>query len=260
MTATYVCVTGASSGIGLELAKLFAADRRNLILVARRKDKLEQLANQLSSRHNIEVHSCPLDLAKSDAPYLLSQQLGERDLKVDTLVNNAGFGLVGAFADLELSHQLEMLAVNVRALTELTHRMLPAMLASQSGNILNVASVAAYQPGPYMAVYYASKAFVLSFSHALRTELSNSGINVTCLAPGPTSSEFGSVSGLDRFRFFTTGALSAAAVAKSGYQGLLKRRAVVIPGARNTLMVNLVKHLPHSLTSKIVARIQHPQQ
>lgn len=259
MTSNCVCITGASSGIGLELAQLFAADKRSLILVARRRERLEKLAASLSRDFGVEVHSCPLDLSQQDSADDLCRQLSEQDLQVGTLINNAGFGLVGSFAELDLPSQLDMLSLNIRALTELTHRLLPSMISRRSGGILNVASVAAYQPGPYMAVYYATKSYVLSFSHALRQELRGSGVHVTCLAPGPTQSEFGQVSGLSKFRFFTTGALSAEAVAKAGYRGFKQKKAVVIPGIRNRVMVSLVKHLPQTLTSSIVAKIQQPE-
>lgn len=256
---TYALITGASSGIGLELASLFAANGKPLILTARRHDKLQQVAANLRSNHSVDVRVIPADLANAESIKQLCEAIYTEKLIVSVLVNNAGFGSVGKFSTIGDAKQSEMLAVNVVALTILTRKFLPAMIENKSGGILNVASVAAYQPGPYMAVYYATKAYVLSFSEALREELRGTGVSVTCLLPGPTESEFGSVSGLDQFRFFTTGALSANRVAQLGYQAFQKQKATAIPGIRNKFMVSIVKHLPHSLTSKFVARIQQPR-
>lgn len=256
---TYTLITGASSGIGMEMARLFAADGHHLVLAARRQEKLKRLADNLNSTFGVETHVVATDLSDPDSVQCLCETVQASRWKINTLVNNAGFGAVGNFATINASRQTDMIAVNVMALTVLTRQFLPAMIQGNSGGVLNVASVAAYQPGPYMAVYYATKAYVLSFSEALREELRGTGVNVTCLAPGPTKSEFGTVSGLDRFRFFTNGALSAEQVARAGHRGFKRCKATVVPGLRNRIMVNIVKHLPHWFTSRIVAQIQHPQ-
>jgi uncharacterized protein len=251
-------ITGASSGIGWELAHLFAADGCGLVLVARREDRLQRLATELQQAYQAPVEIIAADLSRSDGVGVVCDRLEQSVLQVDVLVNNAGFGMVGRFADLDADSQQAMIAVNIQSLTLLTRRLLPRMIESKCGGVLNVASVAAYQPGPYMAVYYASKSYVLSFSHALREELVSSGVTVTCLAPGPTVSEFGETSGLDRYKFFTTGALTSAAVAKIGYRGFCKGQAVVIPGFRNRFMAALVQRLPHGWTRKVIARLQVP--
>ena len=176
-------VTGASSGIGWELAKLFAADKSNLVLVARSREKLHELAADLREAHGVEVRVVAMDLADPNSPPAIFGLLAAEGVTVDVLVNNAGFGAVGSVADLPLERQMEMIQVNLTALTHLTRLFLPGMIQRRSGGILNVASTAAFQPGPYMAVYYATKAYVLSFTEAVAEEVLGTGIRVTCLAP-----------------------------------------------------------------------------
>src|ERR1035438_2534004 len=185
-----VLVTGASSGIGLELARCFTADKSNLVLVARNTAALEKLAAELRGRFQIEVHVIPADLARPESPQNIFDELKGRGTVVDVLVNNAGFGLHGSFAELPLPRQLEIVQVNVSALVALTGLFLPGMVQRKRGGILNVGSVAGFLPGPHMAVYYASKAFVQSFSEALFEELRGTGVSVTNLCPGPTESNF----------------------------------------------------------------------
>lgn len=252
-------ITGASAGIGLELAKLFAADGHDLILVARRGDVLEGLATELRQRHGITAHVRPTDLAESSAAARLSDWAAAQGLAVDILVNNAGFGALGPFADLPIERQLGIVDVNVRALTELTHRFLPAMRARRRGRILNVASVAAFLPGPYMAVYYATKAYVLSFSDALAEELAGSGITVTCLCPGFTATEFQDVAGMTGLRSLARiRPMSADAVARSGYRGLMDGQRTVVTGAQNRIGVFGMRVIPRRWLAKLTARLQAP--
>lgn len=249
-------ITGASSGIGLELAELFAADGNNVVLVARSEDKLNALAERLRQTHSIQATVIACDLSKPTAVDELCQQLSQRSLSVDTVVNNAGFGALGKFAELTVDRQTDMVMVNVVALTRLTRQLLPSMIKRGRGGILNVGSTAAYQAGPNMSVYYATKAYVLSFTEGLREELSGSGIHVTVLAPGPTETGFGEDSGMGKFDFFKSTAMSSEAVAKAGYEGYRGNKDVVIPGWRNRLMVTSVGFLPRFATRKIVSKLQ----
>jgi len=183
-------VTGASSGIGLELARLFAAGGYGLVLVARSGGKLEELANELRNRHGVDVRVMAIDLARPESSEELVRELEQAGVAVDVLVNNAGFATFGPFAETHLRAELEELQLNVVTLTHLTKKLLPGMLARRRGGVLNVASTAAFQPGPLMAVYYASKAYVLSFTEALAEELRGTGVTISALCPGPTVTGF----------------------------------------------------------------------
>ena len=189
-------VTGASSGIGEELAKLAAADGCNLVLVARRQERLDALARDLSVAHGVSARVITADLANRAAPRRIAEELTKGRLTIDILVNNAGLGIYGPFWERELGKELEVVQVNVVALTELTGLLLPGMISRKRGRILNVASTAAFQPGPWMAVYYATKAYVLSFSEAIAEELKGTGVTVTALCPGPTITEFQGAAGV----------------------------------------------------------------
>jgi uncharacterized protein len=252
----WVVVTGASSGIGAELARVFAARGYALVLVARRRERLEALAAELQARHQAATHVVALDLQEPDAPAALAQALEGHGIVLHTLVNNAGFGLRGAFAELALAEQLALIQLNVTALTHLSRLFLPGLLARRAGGILNLASTAAFQPGPAMAVYYASKAYVLSLSEALHEEARPHGVTVTALCPGPSETEF-----QERARMTVPGALrlalvDAAAVARAGVDGYEARRAVVIPGAVNRFLALGVKLGPRALVRRAVARMQ----
>lgn len=253
-------ITGASSGIGLELAKLFAADGHELILVARRAEALEALAATLRAKHGATVHVWPEDLAEVTAPKRIAERAASEGLAVDILVNNAGFGAWGSFADLTLDNQLDMLKVNMTALTELTHRFLPGMRQRRSGRILNLASVSAFQPGPYLAIYAATKAFVLSFSEALGAELAGSGVTVTCLCPGFTGTGFQAVAGMAESRIIEKmKPMSAAHVAAVGYRDLMRARHLSVPGFVNWIGAIGVRFLPRRTAVEIVRKIQAPQ-
>ncbi|MCA9286412.1 MAG: SDR family oxidoreductase [Phycisphaerales bacterium] len=251
-----VLVTGASAGIGLELARCFAADGSDLVLVARRADRLDELAAALREAHGGDVRTVAVDLATSRGTDELMQQLGDQKLRVDILANNAGFGARGPFIELDLERQLEMIRLNVVALVELTGRLLPAMVEHGRGGVLNVASVAAFQPGPRMAMYYATKAMVLSFSEALHEELRGTPIHVSCLCPGPTASEFSDVAGMRGSRMFQGGVMSAEAVARAGVRGLRRNRAIVIPGLANKVIPQLERFVPRRLVRWVAARMQ----
>jgi short-subunit dehydrogenase len=257
-----VMITGASGGIGEALAHRFARGGYDLVLVARTEAKLQALAAELSRTHAITAHPLACDLSDPAAPRLLGEQLAARGIGVDVLVNNAGFATYGPFAELDLDGELRMLQVNIVALTHLTRLLLPGMLARKRGRILNVASTAAFMPGPLMAVYYASKAFVLSFSEALNNELSGSGVTVTALCPGPTSTGFQARAQMERSRLIQGRAImSADAVADAGYTGLLRGRSVVIPGLINRIQTLLPRLLPRRLVPGIVRNAQeqtHP--
>ena len=251
-----VLVTGASSGIGVELAKLFAADGCDLVLAARRENRLTALAAELEAKHAIVATAISADLADPDGVKNLVIAIGRKGIVVDVLVNNAGFGLRGHFAKLPYDRQLEMIAVNITAPTALAGLLLPGMLARGRGGVLNVASLAAFQAGPDMAVYYASKAYLLSFSEALFEEAKPHGVTVTALCPGPVPTEFSDVADLGGTRLFKVGVVSAEAVAKAGFDGFRAGRAIVIPGATSKLGALMTRLVPRALTRRIAGALQ----
>lgn len=247
-----VLVTGASSGIGLELARCFAAERCRLVLVARNAAALESLATELRQAHNTEARVLPADLARAETPGQLFAELQRAGLCVDVLVNNAGFGAHGDFAELPLARQLEMVQVNVTALMQLTGLFLPGIIARHQGGVLNVASTAAFQPGPGMAVYFATKACVLAFGEALAEELRGSGVTVTTLCPGPTRTNFGKIANFRGGDHLTRHAMSAAAVARYGHEAFRRGRVLAIPGLSNRLLTLLVRLLPRLVVRRMV--------
>jgi len=254
-----VLVTGASSGIGLELAKCFAADKARLVLVARNTAAMEALAGELRRQHAIEIHVLTADLAQPAAPQQVQEELQGRGVAVDVLVNNAGFGLHGDFTDLPLGRQLEIVQVNVMALVALTGRFLPGMVQRRQGGILNVGSVAGFFPGPHMAIYYATKAFVQSFSEALREELRGSGVSVTNLCPGPTATNFSQVARSYQRRELPAGKMTAAAVAAAGHRAFRRQRCISVPGAGNVALMHLARWLPRATVRRIVGRYNRPR-
>jgi short-subunit dehydrogenase len=248
-------ITGASSGIGFDLAKLAASDF-DLIVTARSQAKLEQLGRELESRHGNHVHVIPADLTLPEAPTQIFAEIARRGLRVDALVNNAGFGVYGEFAVKELPSQLEMIQVNVTALTHLTRLALPGMLERKHGRILNVASTAGFQPGPLMAVYYASKAYVISFSEAIANELQGSGVTVTCLCPGATATEFAGRADMGNARLFKLGQMRSEEVALAGYRAMLRGRRLAIPGLKNKLVAESVRFAPRRWVTAIARSMQ----
>jgi uncharacterized protein len=250
-------ITGASVGIGLELARQFARGGYNLVLVARNQEKLKTVAEEMRSL-DVQADYVVSDLAQAAAPLGLFADLKNRGVTIDVLVNNAGFGALGQFDELDPQRQLDMIQVNVTAVVELTHLFLQGMIARNAGGILNVASTAAFQPGPHMAVYYASKAFVLSFSEAIAEELKRTNITVSALCPGPTESEFRTRAKMDdspvfRSKFIPT--MTAADVARIGYRGFRKGKRIVIPGLVNKLAVQSNRIGPRRLVTKVAGRI-----
>ena len=254
MKGETVLITGASSGIGLELAKCFAADGCRLVLVARNRQALEELAGNLRVKFKIETIVLPADLSLPNAPKQIFDSLADQKISVDVLVNNAGFGLHGPFADMPVERELEIIKVNVMALTELTGLFLPALVQKKGGGILNVGSVAGFVPGPNMAIYYATKAFVQSFSEALAEELVGTGVSITVLCPGPTESNFGAVARGEKTRLMQSSKMSAETVARFGYFAFRTKKTVAIPGFRNRNLTFLTRLAPRSVVRKMVKR------
>lgn len=257
--ASTTLITGASTGIGYELSKCFAADRHNLIIVARQEQRLRQLAEELIKQFGIAVKVVPADLAQPDAPKKIRDSVHKELLQIDYLVNNAGYGLGGKFTETDLSVELGMMQVNMMALVALTKLFLPDMLARKSGKIMNVASTAAFQPGPFMAVYYASKSFVLSFSEAIANELKGTGVTVTALCPGPTASEFQQRAQIQNTRLVKNkvlGMMTAEQVAKIGYQGFMRGKRIIIPGLLNKIGVHSTRMTPRAATAQVARMLQ----
>jgi short-subunit dehydrogenase len=246
-----VLITGASGGIGYELAKLFARDCHNLVLVARSAERLSRVTTELN-QFGVTVKTVPLDLAAPPAPKFLFDQLQRENIPVDILINNAGFGAFGEFAAMPEEEILGQIQLNIAALTHLTRLFLPPMIARRRGRIMNVASTAAFQPGPLMAVYYATKAYVLSFSEALANELRGSGVTVTCFCPGATNTGFAKRAGNEGSRLFKQiGAMNAETVARDGYRGLMKGKTIVISGTHNWLLAESVRFAPRKMVTAV---------
>jgi short-subunit dehydrogenase len=255
MNGQTVLVTGASSGIGLELARCFAAEGCRLILLARRGAALQTLAHELRDAHRIEAEVLLADLSLPGVPRDILSRLQTNGTHVDVLVNNAGMATHGLFVHTSLERQLEMVQVNVPSLMHLTRLLLPGMVERGRGAILNVASTAAFQPGPIMTVYYATKAFVLSFSEGLAEELVGSGVTVTALCPGPTLTPFPEVSQVPASRFFQRTAMSARAVANYGHHAFRRGRVIAIPGFPTRLVALLIRWAPRKLVRKVTKRL-----
>ncbi|MBI1860063.1 MAG: SDR family oxidoreductase [Deltaproteobacteria bacterium] len=254
MAKLFTVVTGASSGIGLNFAEIMAADKHDLILVARNQPKLREIASKLSQAHGVEVKVTAADLGKPADVLSLIEQL--KGLDIDTLINNAGIGLYGEFLKTDLAAELNMIQLNITALTQLTKAVLPQMVARRSGKILNVASTAAFQPGPLMAVYYATKAYVLSFSEAIASELEGTGVTVTALCPGATTSGFQDAANAGSSKLFQRKLPSASEVAAAGIRAMNAGKRVFIHGAMNRVGVQSVRFLPRTMVTKMVKNIQ----
>ncbi len=249
-------ITGASGGIGYELALLFARDRFDCILVARSRDKLTELAARLESEFFVKTLVIEKDLSRPTAVDEIYEEVTAVPMQVDVLVNNAGFAVFGPFKETDLRVELEMLQVNVIALTALTKLFLKGMIERRTGRILNLASTASFVPGPLMAVYYASKSYVLSFSEALSTELHGTGVNITALAPGPTRTGFQKRGQLEDSRLVQGEIADAASVALAGYRGLMAGKTLVIPGFSNKLIPWVVRLSPRGVVTRVVRRMQ----
>ena len=252
-------VTGASMGIGVDLAECFAKDGYDVILAARSEARLKEVADRLTKQYGIRATAIAADLGVPGGGQALADAIAAKSLVVDVLVNNAGYGTAGAFAGSDRAVQLGMIDLNDRALVELTHIYWPRMLGMKRGGVLNVASTAAFQPGPLMAIYYASKAFVLSFSEALWKEAEGTGVHVSCLCPGPTTSNFRERAGTGRTRLSRAGTpMSSVRVARMGYRAFRRNRRVVVTGARNVLLASLAPFLPRRTLLGVVHNLQSP--
>jgi len=249
-------VTGASAGLGKEYAWLFAADGHDVVLVARRKDKLEELAREIEAKHtNVKAHVLAEDLAAPGASERIAAALRERKIEIEFLVNNAGFGAAGAFAESEPARQLEMIQVNVVVLTTLTRLLLPDMIARRSGRVLNIGSTAGFLPGPFMCVYYATKAYVNSFTEALSVELAGAGVTATVSCPGATATEFAAVAGNDKSPLFDSGVMTAAEVAKDGYDAMFRGEALAVAGFKNKMRIASLRIAPRGMARSIAAKL-----
>jgi uncharacterized protein len=255
-SAKTALITGGSGGIGHELATLFAKDHHNLVLIARSADKLTRVADELRRQFGVSARAIPLDLTASPAPQFLFDQLQREGIAVDILVNNAGYGVFGEFAKIPLEPELGQIQLNVTALTHLTKLFLGPMLERRSGKILNVASTAGFQPGPLMAVYYATKAYVISFSEALANELKDSGVTVTCLCPGVTDTGFQGRAGTEKTILFKKlRPMDAQTVARDGYRGLMSGKTLVISGFRNWLLTESLRVSPRKLVTAVSRKL-----
>ncbi|MEK6982003.1 MAG: SDR family oxidoreductase [Candidatus Micrarchaeota archaeon] len=249
-----VLITGASSGIGYELSKIFAKEGYDLVIVARSSDQLEKVASELRT-HGTNVKIIAKDLSDNNSPQEIFDELSKESINIDILINNAGFGTYGLFADAKLDVELKMIDLNIRTLTHLTKLFLAPMLERKSGKILNVASTAAFQPGPLMAVYYATKAYVLHFSEAIANELKGTGVTVTALCPGPTKSNFTATAKMEKSKI-SRELMDVKEVAEAGYAGLISGKTIVIPGIKNKLLAFSVRLTPRSVVTTLARRFQ----
>jgi len=249
----WALITGGSMGIGQELAKVFAANKFNLVLVARNESRLKQVADELRAQHNIQTKILVKDLSLASAPQEIFDAL--RDTPISVLVNNAGFGWRGAFAECDLQRQtLDMMHVNMDSLVALTRLFVPPMLARKQGRIMNVASTAAFQPGPFANIYFATKAFVLSFSAALSEELDGTGVTATALCPGSTRTEFFERANMQNFRRDSL-MMDAGVVAEIGYRGLMRGKRIVIPGMLNKTTALLSRLASRQFAARTVRKL-----
>ena len=251
-------ITGASAGLGLEYARLFAADKHDLVLVARRKERLDALAAELAAAHGVKVHVVTADLMEPAAPQQIVDAVAALGVEVESLVNNAGFGTNGPFWELDPAKERGMIEVNVTALVALTRAFLPGMVQRKRGRVLNIGSTAGFQPGPYMAGYYASKAFVNSFTEGLAYELRGTGVTATVSCPGATATEFALVAGNEKSKLFKMGAMTAAEVAADGYRAMMAGRPMVVHGLKNKLSAWSVRLSPRALVTAIAASLNKP--
>jgi len=250
-------ITGASSGIGLELAGLMAFDRIDLVLASRNREKLETIRDNLTKKYGIKVKIIQIDLSDEASPEKLFYEVKKSGLQIDYLINNAGFGDYGFFIDSDPDKLSRMIDLNIKTLTRLTRLFAPLMVLQGRGAIMNVASTAAFQPGPLMAVYYATKAYVLSFSQALAKELEGSGVTVTALCPGATDTGFKSAANLEGSKLFAGKRIASALdVARYGYKAMLKGKRIAVHGIINSLLVFSVRLMPSSLVTDFVMKIQ----
>ena len=253
MDNNYVLITGASSGIGYELAKLFERDGYNLILVARDKEKLQMAVDKLNNEKN-KIIMLDVDLSREDEVDKLIKYINKNEIDINILVNNAGIGSFGEFAEIDWKTEEKLIDINIKALTKLTKYFLPKMIEKKSGGILNVASTAAFASGPRMATYYASKAYVLNLTEAIHEEVKEYGINISCLCPGPVRTSFQSKEGIKKSEKAKKYLMNADIVAKVGYDKFKKGEVIIIPGFKNKVLVNANKLLPRAISRKIILK------
>jgi len=250
-------ITGASRGIGLELAKECAKHSHDVVLVARHQDALEAAAGQIEGKYGVRAIVVPADLSDTAAPSEIFSAMIAQQIEVHMLINNAGFGLGGEFLETNIEREIDMIQVNITALTQLTKLFTAPMVKRRSGRIMNVASTAAFQPGPLMAVYYATKAYVLSFSEAIGEELRNTGVTVTALCPGATATDFAETAQISNSRLFQKlGVANPADIARYGYKAMMRGERVAIPGWRDKLMIQSERFAPRRLVTAIARKVQ----
>ncbi len=248
----WAVITGASGGIGLELARLIAGDGKNLVLIARNAERLEEVKKELEAKCGVSVKTIPKDLSHPEAPEEIYTRLSEEGAHVDMLVNNAGIGVYGKFSDTKTSRMLGMLQLNIVSLTHLTRLFLPGMIERKSGRILNVASTAAFQPGPLLAVYYATKSYVVSLSEAIAQELAGTGVTVTSLCPGPTATNFVEEADMGMPILFKYGlVMDSQSVARVGYAAMMEGKTLAIAGFLNRLLAFSTRFTPRRLLTKL---------
>lgn len=255
----YVLITGGSSGIGYELARLFAKDGYNLLLVARTEEELQQRCHELRTEFKVEATYIVKDLFEPEAPFALYEEVQRRGLWIDTLVNDAGQGQYGLFAESDIRRQLDIIQLNVSALTALTYLFLKDMIARNSGKILNLASIASQLPGPWQAVYHATKAYVLSFTEAIRSEAKDSAIHITALQPGATDTDFFNKAEMQDSKILDQGLQDPAKVAKDGYEALMNNEHKVISGTKNKVMVGMSNITPENKVADMMNKMQEPK-
>ncbi len=250
-------ITGASSGLGYDLASIFAENGYNVVLVARNEEKLLDLANQARQMFGVSAHVISKDISRPEAAMEIFKELESKDISIDVLVNNAGYGLLGPFGYSDPSQQVNMLGVNIMTPVRLTTLFLPAMLKKGSGRILNIASTAAFQPGPFMAGYYASKAFLVSFTAGLAEEVRERGVTVSVLCPGPMATGFRARAGIKQPTLFAALAdIDSRVAARSGFEGLMAGKGIIIPGILNKLGILTGRIVPMTLMARILGKVQ----
>jgi uncharacterized protein len=251
-----VLITGASGGIGKELAKLFAKDGFNLVLVARSNENLMKVKKEIELNNSITIHTFSKDLSKESEIITLKEEISNHTIQIDYLINNAGFGLFGEFIDTDLKEELNMIDLNIRTVTHLTKIFLPGMVERNNGGVMNIASTAAFQPGPLMTVYYATKAYVLSFTEALQNEMKGTNVKISAICPGATETNFGSRANLNESKLFQSGLSDVKEVAKTSYDGFMNGKTIVIPGLTNKFLASSVRFMPRKMVTSIVRKIQ----
>lgn len=252
-----VLITGASQGIGYELSRCFARDGYRLVLVSRNAAKLRAVAQELGQTLHAEVETMAKDLGQRQAPLEIYDELRQKNIPVDILVNNAGFGLQTPFQDSDLQEELDMIEVNVVSVVQLTKLFAKDMVRRNFGKILNIGSISSFKPGPFMAVYYGTKFFLLAFTEALAGELKSSGVTVSLLCPGPTETGFQERARTPQTAIMRATMMSARAVAEIGYRGLMRNEMIIIPGIKNKILVLLCRYLPRRLALELVLKVQH---